>query len=465
VAFFTLLSIAIAVLITALTPRVYEARAQVFVVPNISSSVDAVTAQQAAAYVQTEVATFAKLIDSPDVTRVVRQDLNLSMSDTQLAKKIDANALTQSAIIYVSATDGSPSQAAELANSAARAFVTAIEKYTTPDNSTTASVRLNVTNQATAPSTPTTPKPVLNLALGVIVGLLVGFALAVARELLDNRVKDTEALAKIAGAPVMGTIVEDARTQRHPIATRAGARNLRAENFRKLRANLQFANVDRHPRIIAVTSSIPGEGKTTVAINLASTLAEAGFTACLVDADLRRPTVGTALGLPSSVGLTSVLIHRISLSEAMQQAGSNLYVLTSGPTSPNPSEVLASSYVRDVVRSLLDRVDYVVIDTAPLLPVADGAEVAALADGTLLVARYAETTDAQVKRATEHLRRVDAALVGMVLNRVPTPRSRDYAGYAYYRYEAETNANVKAAAKAAPRNGRRAAPRERQPAR
>jgi capsular exopolysaccharide synthesis family protein len=441
VTFFTLLSVGLAALVTALTPRVYQASAQVFVAPNAVAGTDAVTAAQAAAFLQAQISTYARLIDSPDVLDVVRTDLNLSLTDPQLKSKIDATTPTQSTIIYVTATDESAFQSAALANSAARAFVKTIERYATPVNSTTSTVHLIVAARATAPSTPISPKPVLNIALGLFVGLLVGLALAVARELLDNRIKDPETLAKIANSPTMGLIVEDARTQRHPIASRAGPRNLRAENFRKLRANLQFANVDRHPRIIAVTSSIPGEGKTTVAINLAYTLAEAGFTACLVDADLRRPMVGTALGLPSAVGLTSVLIHRISLSEAMQPAGSNLYVLTSGPTPPNPSEVLASSYVRDVIRSLLERVDYVVLDTAPLLPVADGSEVAALADGTLLVARYRETTDAHVRRAAEHLKRVDAALIGTVLNRVPVPRTSEYQGYAYYRYAASERAN------------------------
>jgi capsular exopolysaccharide synthesis family protein len=142
------------------------------------------------------------------------------------------------------------------------------------------------------------------------------------------------------------------------------------------------------------------------------------------------------LGLVSPVGLTSVLIHQIELSEAMQNAGSSFFVLTSGPTPPNPSEVLASSYVRDVIRSLLDKVDYVVCDTAPLLPVADGSEVAALADGTLLVARHGVTTDAHLKRAVHTLDRVDAKLLGVVLNRVPMKRNNEY-GYSYYRSEAD----------------------------
>jgi non-specific protein-tyrosine kinase len=230
----------------------------------------------------------------------------------------------------------------------------------------------------------------------------------------------------------MGIVIDDPGTSKFPIATRAGTRNARAENFRQLRANLQFANIDNHPRVIAVTSSIPGEGKTMVSLNLASALAEAGFTVCLVDADLRRPSVAKVLGLPAPVGLTSVLIQQVELMEVLQHVGSNLYVLASGPTPPNPSEVLASSYVRDVIRSLLTHVDYVIVDTAPLLPVADGSEVAALADGTLLVARHGVTTDANVQRSVESLQRVDAKIVGVVLNRLPVKRNSEY-GYSYYR--------------------------------
>jgi capsular exopolysaccharide synthesis family protein len=433
VALFVVCATALAVLITVITPKQYVATAQVLVASN--GSVDPLAQAQAAAFVQTQVQTYASVVASPDVLHAVKKDLDLAISDKDLKGKLSATAPAAQSIIELHVKDGSPAQAAAIANSAARAFVTAVEGYSTSTGGATPSVHLFVTDPASAPSSPATPKPVLNIALGVFLGLLVGAALAVARDILDTRIKDPEALAKASGAASMGVIVEDPKTQRHPIATRAGTRNIRAENYRQLRANLQFANVDEHPRVIAVTSSIPAEGKTTVAINLASTLAEAGFSVCLVDADLRRPTVAKVLGLLSPVGLTSVLIHQIELSEAMQNAGSSFYVLTSGPTPPNPSEVLASSYVRDVIRSLLDKVDYVVVDTAPLLPVADGSEVAALADGTLLVARHGLTTDTHVKRAVLTLEQVDAKLLGVVLNRVPSKRNNDY-GYTYYRSDA-----------------------------
>lgn len=445
VALFVLASTGLAILITATTEKVYQADVQIFVASTDTAQPG--TSFNGQAFAQNLVQSFASVISQPVVINGVRDDLHFSAAeipDAQLKERITATARTGQSILDLHVQDSSPNRAAAIADSAARAFkIAAPELFPSRDGS--AIVKLTVTDPATAPTSPIAPKPLLNISLGVLLGLLVGAAFAVARDVLDNRIKDVETVAKVAGKPAMGVIVDDAAAARHPIATRAGARNIRAENFRQLRANLQFANVDEHPRVIAITSSIPSEGKTMVAMNLASTLAEAGFTVCLVDADLRRPTVTKALGLPSPIGLTSVLIQQIDVADALQNAGSNLYVLGSGPTPPNPSEVLASSYVREIIRSLLEKVDYVVIDTAPLLPVADGSEVAALADGTLLVARHKLTTDAQVKRAVATLARVDAKLLGVVLNRIPNKRTGEY-GYSYYRADQPQSAPAHAPA-------------------
>jgi non-specific protein-tyrosine kinase len=430
---FVVAALVVAIAVTATQPKVYQAQAQIFVVSTDASN--PVLAYQGAGFTALQVQTFAKIVDSPDVLHAVQKDLDLPLSDSELKSKISATAPTSQSIVDLQVRDTSASRAAAIANSAATAFTTVVEGYYAPGGKTADStVHLFVTDPATAPSSPTSPKPLLNVILGILVGLLVGAAVAVVRDILDNRIKAAETLAKVSGAPTMGMIVEDAGTTRQVVATRGRPGNVRAENFRQLRANLQFAAIDKHPRIIAVTSAIPGEGKSTVAINLASTLAEAGFTVCLVDADLRRPAVAKVLGLVGPAGLTSVLVQQLALDEATQTAAPGLFVLTSGPIPPNPSEVLASSYVRDVVHSLLERVDYVVLDTAPVLPVADGSEVAALADGTLLVVRHGVTTDAQVKRAVEVLRGVDVTVLGTVLNRVPQRRNSEY-GYAAYAHE------------------------------
>ena len=424
--FFVVVLTGVAVLVTFLTPKSYEATAQVLV--SSSTTADPSIQAQSNAYVSTQVPTYAKVIGAPEVIKYIQQDLHTGLSGRQIRDKLTASAETSTSIIDITATDGSAAQAASLANSAARGFIQAIEGYSN-------SVKLFLTGPADQPASPSSPDATLNILLGALLGLLLGAAVAVIRDILDNRIKTAEMLGKVAKSPVMGIVVDDPATERHPVASRTGSPSVRAENFRQLRANLQFANIDQHPRVIAVTSSLPAEGKTSVALNLASTFAETGFSVCLVDADLRRPSVADALGLIGPVGLTSVLINQIELSDALQQAGSNLYVLASGPIPPNPSEVLASSYVREVIRSLLERFDYVVLDTAPLLPVADGSEVAALADGTLLVARHGVATEPNVEHAVQALERVDARLVGVILNRLPRGRDAREYGYSYYSNE------------------------------
>jgi capsular exopolysaccharide synthesis family protein len=270
----------------------------------------------------------------------------------------------------------------------------------------------------------------VNAAIGLFLGILVGLSAAALRELLDVSVKAPEELAATAGAPLLAAIVADTQAQRQPVAARVNARGARAEGFRQLRTNLQFVDVDHPPRVIAINSAVPGEGKTATAINIAAALAESGAKVCLVDADLRRPTVADILGLVSEVGLTSVLIGQVPLTEAMQEVGP-LRVLTSGPLPPNPSELLAANHTRELIRSLADDHDFVIVDTAPLLPVADGAEMAAAADGSILVARWGSTTFPQVRRSSEALERVDARLLGVVLNRVPGRFAGAY-GYTYY---------------------------------
>src|SRR5579875_2870754 len=309
---FVLVTTGVAVVVTALTPKSYEATAQVLV--QSKSVADPTINNQAQVYASTQVPTLAKVIGAPGVIKYVQHDLHLDLSDRQVRGKLTAAAQTGTSIIDITASDGSAARAASLANSGARGFIQTVEGFND-------ALQLFLTGPADQPSSPSSPQTTLNILLGVLLGLLLGMAFAVIRDILDNRIKTPETLRKVSDAPVMAIVVEDSTTERHPIATRAGTRNVRAENFRQLRANLQFANVDEHPRVIAVTSSIPTEGKTMVAMNLASTVAK-------------------AMGLPSPVGLTSVLIHQIDLSEALQNAGSNLYVLSSGPTPPNPSEVL-----------------------------------------------------------------------------------------------------------------------------
>ena len=207
-------------------------------------------------------------------------------------------------------------------------------------------------------------------------------------------------------------------------------RAVRAEAFRTIRTNLQYVDVDNPPKVVAITSAVPEEGKSTLAVNLAIALAQAGKKVVLVETDLRRPRASTYLGVESELGLTDVLAGQRTLDEALVSWNRGLLTfLPSGHTPPNPSELLASHQFAQVLATLRERFDWVIIDATPLLPVTDGAIVSKAADGAILVVRFGKTTREQLGASMAALEQVDARLLGTALNFVPRGR-RGY-GYKY----------------------------------
>ena len=208
--------------------------------------------------------------------------------------------------------------------------------------------------------------------------------------------------------------------------------NSEGEAFRKLRTNLAYIDVDSPPRVIVVTSPNQGDGKSTIAANVAAAIAVSGQPVVLVDADLRRPAIADALGLVEGVGLTDVLIGRVTKDEALQPVAAepNLRVLPAGRTPPNPSELLGTQAMRTLVRDLAEGA-LVIIDAPPLLPVTDAAVLAAVADGTLVVISAARTVDSDLGVALGHLEAVHGRALGIVMNRAVRSSGAGYYGSPY----------------------------------
>ena len=252
--------------------------------------------------------------------------------------------------------------------------------------------------------------------------------------------KSPEQLRELTRAPNLGIIAFDPQVPKRPLTVHEDPQSPRSEAFRQLRTNLQFLDVDNPHKVIVVTSSMPGEGKTTTLANLAIALASAGQRVLVIEADLRRPKLADLLGLERSVGLTSVLAGRVRVEQAVQHWSGGMFdVLASGPLPPNPSELLASQHMAMLLGDLRERYDLILLDTPPLLPVTDAAAVAPATDGAILVCRYKTTRCAQVERAVEALDAVSVPLLGTVLTMVPKSGPRAYAQYnSYYRSEPTT---------------------------
>jgi capsular exopolysaccharide synthesis family protein len=427
---FAAIGLAVGIALTLATTKVYEASVQIFV--SSSKASDPTQLAQGNTFTQDRVQSYTSLADVPAVTSPVIKRLNLQLTQKQLADKVTASAPQNQSIVNLHVTDHDPVVAARIANAVAASFSNAVEhKFEQLANDGKPVVQLTISNPASVPSSPVKPNKLINIGLGLIVGLLAGVGIVVLRDVLDNTVKgpaDIEAL----GVPVLGLVPFDKRTPNSPVAFRTDPHSTRSEAYRQLRTNLQFVNVDHPARIIAVTSAVPGEGKTTTALNLAAALAEAGYRVCLIEADLRRPTLAKSLGLVADVGFTTVLIGQAPVESVLQNAGRNLAVLTSGPVPPNPSELLITEQAGALIRHVAENVDYAIIDTAPLLPVADGAEVAARADATIVVHHAGKSTRDQAARSIEALEKVGERPVGVVLNMITRSRGGPDYNYGYY---------------------------------
>jgi capsular exopolysaccharide synthesis family protein len=426
------------------TPK-YTASVQMFVAARDTTSAN--SAYNGGLFSQQRVKSYVKLANSQPVMAEVIKRLALPTTPAMLAKEITATVPTDTVIIVINATDASPARAQAIANATGDQFsqlVTAVEKT---DPATASPVKVTVYQPAGLPTSKSSPKMKINLALGLFAGLCIGLAAAILRSRLDTSLKTGEDVTREAGMPTLGVIAFDRSAAARPLLAQADSRSPRAESFRQLRTSLQFVDVDRQPRSIVITSALPGEGKTTTAANLAITLAEAGLRVVLVDADLRRPRLGSYLGIETSVGLTSVLIGSVDLADALQDWGDGLLrVLASGPIPPNPSELLGSVSMRHVIHALERDTDMVLLDCPPLLPVTDAAILAATVGGVMVIVRSGKTKHDELKRAVEGLHTVGANVLGGVLNMAPRkgPNAQSYG----YRYEQQTTKWARRPAKA-----------------
>lgn len=425
----TVLGVGIASVFTAATPRLYTSTATNFVALTASGSGDQ-NPLAGAQFAAQRVKSYTEIVGSPDVLMPVIDEMNLAMTPQQLSSKVSVSNPPQTVLLLVSATDGSPEQAARLANAVSIQLGRVIESLETPTGQSVPPVKVTLTEPAIPAGSPSAPKRTLNLALGLMIGLACGLTWAFLRESLDRTIKSIQQLEVATDVPLLGQVPFDKGAVRNRLAALEST-SPRSEGYRTIRANLQFMNVDHPVRAIVITSANPGDGKTTVACNLAIAMAQSGKSVCLVEADLRRPRITEYLGTTAAVGLTDVLSNQRTLDEVLLPWNRGLLtVLPPGQMPPNPSELLESSQMQALIKKLKERFEMVVIDSSPLLAVADAAVVARYADGAILVVRHGVSTRDGVAHALSGLSQNDEIALGTVLNAVPHRRSYGY-GYGY----------------------------------
>lgn len=401
-------------LIASTTPQ-YEAQTSVFFAVRAGQTPQELS--QGLTFTQSLVASYTQVVTKPVVLAPVVKQLRLQETPQALARSVTAEAPVNTVILNVSVTDPSPERAAAIAN----AISTQLERVASdlsPGSRPEDSVKVTTIAPADVPRSPVSPRTRLILAAALLVGALAGVGAAVLRSLLSTRLRP-EDIVEMTGMAPLTTIPLD-KEGAAQITMRDSPHGTRAEAYRQLRTNLHFVNVDGGTRAFVVTSALTGEGKSTVAINLALAMAHAGSDVLLVDADLRSPSIASLARLEPALGLSSVLAGAARLEEVVQPWGSaRLQVVTAGPVPPNPSELLGSSRMENLLAEATHRYDIVVIDTAPLLPVTDAAVLSHATDGALLVVGHDSVGRSEVQHALEMLSAVGARLLGVALNRVP----------------------------------------------
>ncbi len=415
---------------TALQTPLYQATTRLFV--STTSGASAADLYQGNRLSQERVLSYTQLIMGETLAQRTIDRLNLDVEAKSLKEKVSAKAKPNTVLIDLSVLDASPVRARDIANTLSDEFVTMARELETPGPGARPDARVILEQRASIPAKPLIPNWTLNLALSVVLGGLLGVGLALFRDRVDNSVKSQETLEQVTGTSVVGYIPLDKKLQTAPMLSFDTDNSGTAEAFRKLRTNLQFLAVDNPPRVIVVTSSTPSEGKTTTSLNIALALAESEHNVVLVDGDLRKPRLAKYLDVVGSVGFSTVLIGGATLDEVLQNTKfPRLTVLTAGTIPPNPSELLGSLAAKKILGELRNRFDYVIIDSAPLLAVTDGAILAAEADGTLVVVRAGQTKRDQLTHAIGMLNDVGATILGTVLTFIPTRGGGAYS-YNYY---------------------------------
>jgi succinoglycan biosynthesis transport protein ExoP len=427
IAVFTAVCILAAGAYTLTRESVYAADTQLFVsAKSETSGVSPSEVYQGGLASQSRADSYARIVSSPPVVDAVIEELDLSRSTASVQSAITATVPSGTVLIDVTVEDESPQQAKEIADALGEEFPRFVDTLERAPETDESPVEITVTSPAVLPRSPESLPTAVYLVAGGLLGLILGVAAAVVREVLDTRIRDDDAAEAVAGARVLGHIPRDAGAAIRPLVVVDEPDSPEAEAYRRLRTNLRVVTIDQGHRSLLITSAASGEGKTLVAANLGFAFAQAGHRVALVDADLRRPRLAGLLELEPAPGLSDLLSGEETEEPMHYEHELPLEVLTAGTPPPNPSELLESDRFGALLDRLTERAELVIVDSPALLPVSDAAVIARMTAAVLMVARVPSTRAEALDAAAESLRAVGKQPVGAVLNAVPARTGREY---------------------------------------
>ena len=420
---------------TFLAPPKYTATAQAMATYNASQDGESISQQSTGGtYISNQITSYPTLAATEKVLKPVINELGLDETVDDLAGQITVTNPTNTAFVNIAAVDGDPKQAADIANAVAESLKTVIENdlYT----GDTSPVKVSIVQKAQTPLTKSSPKTVLYLAVGVVLGLIVGVFAALIKDLLNTRVEEPSDVRGVVRASSLGSVpVDDSLESKRPVLV-SQPNGAIAEEFRRIHTNIDFLQTDRTEgvgQLLVITSAQPSEGKTTMAINTAVALAEDGAKVLLIDADLRHPSVAHHLGIEGAAGLAHVLSGQMGPKDVVQSYWKpNLHILPGGKRPANAGVLLGSETMKLMVEQALTQYDYVIIDTAPLTVSNDGAVFGRWAKGLLLVVSRNVCEKKSLQEAADTLATAQVPVLGFIFNRADSKKVNSHSNYYYY---------------------------------
>ncbi|MFJ2977389.1 polysaccharide biosynthesis tyrosine autokinase [Curtobacterium sp. NPDC087082] len=441
----TLLGLAGGQAYTATSDPVYRAATKLYLAVQTGET-NAAGLSQGSVAAQTKVNSYLPIVTSEIVLEQVIRDEGLDMTVGALGARVTASAARGSNVVDIAVTGNDPTEAAHLTTAIADRFSATVVELEQPLADGSSPVKVSVLLNAAVPLTPFEPRPTYNLALGGISGLVLGLAIVFARGMLDTRIRAASEIEQL-DLPLLGGLGFNPDHAKTPLVVTGDARSPLAEAFRDLRTNIAYSSSGNETPVIMMTSAMPSEGKTTSITNLAISTAESDARVLLIDADLRRPRIADVLGIEGAAGLSDILVGRAEPDDVIQRWGTgSLDVLPAGRIPPNPSELLGSESMRQLLALFADAYDIVLIDAPPTLPVTDAAVLSGMVSGVVFAAAAKQTRRPSLTSAVERLTSIDAKVLGVVVTKIRSRNRRDFSyggygyGYGYGSYEPRTAA-------------------------
>ena len=432
----------------------YTAKAQIIATFNSTQengkSTDIAQQNIGGTYISSQITSYPTLAVTETVLQPVIDELHLDESVKDLTKQLTVDNPSNTAFVDISATDGNAEQAAAIANAVAKSLQNVVENDLYVNNNGQSPIKVSIVQKAdvpdepsspivqkaNVPDAPSSPKTVLYLAVGVVLGLIVGVFAALLKDLLSTKIEETSDVRGVVHASALGSVPKnEALGGTRPIII-TDPNGPTAEEYRRIRANVKFLQVNKtagQGQLLVISSTSPSEGKTTTAINTAAVLAENGAKVLLIDADLRHPSVAHHLGIEGTVGLAHVLSGQMTPVNVVQNYWkSNLHILPAGKRPANASLLLNSDMMKMMVEQALAQYDYVLIDTAPLTVSNDAIIFGSWTNGVVLVAARDVCRKKDLQDVADSLRTAKVPVLGFIFNFANPKKEHKDAYYYYY---------------------------------